>query len=106
MSVRVYNKLVRDLIPNIIRSTGSVPIIKQLSTYEYQKELEKKLKEEVAEYFNDNTIEELADIVEVIYAILESKNITLEAFENLRKEKTNKRGGFKDRIFLEKVLEE
>ena len=62
---------------------------------------DKKLKEEADEYLADNSIEELADLQEVIYAILDERNISKEDFENIRLEKVERRGAFKDRVFLE-----
>ena len=103
--MKIYNKLVRDKIPDIIKKDSRKPITKILNDEEYKKELDKKLQEEVKEYLEDNNIEELADIVEVIYGILASKDISLEEFESVRKKKAEKRGAFKDKIFLEKVLE-
>ena len=103
--MEIYNKLVRDKIPEIINSKNSKAVIKKLDDNEYIKELNEKLQEEVKEYLEDNNAEELADIVEVIYAILDFKNIDKKDFEEIRKEKVNKRGAFKERIFLEKVIE-
>lgn len=103
---KVYNKLVRDKIPEIIKNDNCKPITKVLNDEEYIKELNKKLKEETNEYLNDNNVEELADIVEVIYAILDSKNVSIEEFETIRKLKVEKRGAFKNKIFLEKSIEE
>lgn len=102
---KVYNKLVRDKIPEIIKKDNCKPIIKVLSDEEYMNELNKKLKEETNEYLEDNNVEELADIVEVIYAILDSKNVSVEEFETIRKSKVEKRGAFKDKIFLGKSIE-
>lgn len=102
---KVYNKLVRDKIPEIIKNDNCKPITKVLNDEEYIKELNKKLKEETNEYLNDNNVEELADIVEVIYAILDSKNVSIEKFETIRKLKVEKRGAFKNKIFLEKSVE-
>ena len=76
--MKVYNKLVRDKIPEIISKDNRKAITKILNDEEYLNELNKKLKEEVNEYFEDNNLEELADIVEVIYGILNAKNVTLE----------------------------
>ena len=104
--MKIYNKLVRDKIPEIINKDNCKAITKILNNEEYLNELNKKLKEEVSEYFEDNNIEELADIVEVIYGILNAKNITLEEFENIRKTKVDKRGAFQEKIFLEKVIDE
>ena len=103
--MKIYNKVVRDKIPDIIKKDSRKPITKILNDGEYKKELDKKLQEEVKEYLEDDNIEELADIVEVIYGILASKYISLEEFESVRKKKAEKRGAFKDKIFLEKVLE-
>ena len=77
----------------------------ETTAIEYLKELNKKLKEEVVEYLEDNNVEELADIVEVIYGILDVKNVSLDEFEKIRKDKVDKRGAFSKKIFLEKVIE-
>ena len=101
----IYNKLVRDKIPEIINSDSRVAITRKLDDEEYLKELNKKLQEEVKEYLEDNNVEELADIVEVIYGILNSKNVSIEEFEKIRKNKVDRRGAFNKKIFLEKVIE-
>ena len=74
--MKVYNKLVRDKIPEIINNDNRKAIIRILNNEEYFNELKQKLQEEVKEYLEDNNIEELADIVEVIYGILNAKNIS------------------------------
>ena len=56
---------------------------------------------DLIEYIEDNNVEELADIVEVVYGILDSMDISIEEFEHVRKAKVDKRGAFKDRIYLE-----
>ena len=99
--MKVYNKLVRDKIPEIIKEKGDLAETRELSDLEYLKELNKKLKEEVVEYLEDNNVEELADIVEVIYGILNAKNVSLDEFEKIRKDKVDKRGAFNKKIFLE-----
>lgn len=104
--MKIHNKLVRDKIPEIIEKENRRPITKILNKEEYISELNKKLQEEVKEYLEDNNVEELADIVEVIYGILDSKNVSIEDFESKRKNKIEKRGAFKERIFLEKVLDD
>lgn len=104
--MKVYNKLVRDKIPEIITKDNKKAITKILNDEDYLTELNRKIQEEVKEYSESNNIEELADIVEVIYGILEAKNISLEEFENVRKSKVQKRGAFKEKIFLEKVIED
>lgn len=104
--MKIYNKLVRDKIPEIINSDNGVAITRTLHDVEYLNELNKKLQEEVKEYLEADNIEELADIVEVIYGILNLKNVSIEEFEIIRKNKVEKRGAFNKKIFLEKVIED
>ena len=99
--MKTYNKLVRDKIPEIIESNGEVPKTRILSDEEYLIELNKKLQEEMQEYLASYDIEELADIEEVLLAILDAKNLSHEEFENIRTRKVEKRGAFKNKIFLE-----
>ncbi len=99
--MKVYNKLVRDKIPEMIVNENRHPVTRVLDNDEYRVELNKKLQEEVKEYIEDNNVEELADIVEVVYGILDSMDISIEEFESVRKAKVDKRGAFKDRIYLE-----
>lgn len=96
-----YNKLVRDKIPQIIKDKGENPIVHIASDEEYQQKLNEKLREEVDEFLKDDNKEELADILEVIYAICEFRGIGKSEIENIRQEKFEKRGGFKDKIILE-----
>ena len=105
---RIYNKLVRDNIPNIIKEKGEEPITRILSDEEYKKELEKKLNEEYQEVLEANgseRVEELADMLEIIKALGELEHTTLEEIINIANTKSIKRGAFKDKIFLEKVIE-
>ena len=95
-----HNKLVRDKIPQICRDNGDEPTTRILDESEYKKELDKKLQEEVAEYNQDDNLEELADILEVVYAIADQKGSSREELEKLRAKKATERGGFKDRVFL------
>lgn len=104
--MKVYNKLVRDKIPEIIAKDNRKPITTILNNKDYLIELNRKIQEEVQEYLKSNNIEELADIVEVTYGILDAKNVSIEEFENIRKIKVQKRGAFKEKIFLEKVIED
>lgn len=104
--MKEYNKLVRDKIPEIIEEDNKKAITRILEETEYKKELDCKLQEELREYLEDGEVEELADVVEVIYGILNLKHITIEEFEKIRKDKVQKRGAFKQRIFLEKVIED
>lgn len=105
---RVYNKLVRDKIPNIIEEKGETPVIKLLDEINYKMELEKKLYEEykeVIEASGDDRLEELADMVEVIRALACLENKNLDDIVAIADKKKEKRGAFDDRIFLEKVIE-
>lgn len=105
-NMRIYNKLVRDKIPEIIvEHDKATPITRVLNNEEYLEELNKKLQEEVKEYLEDNNIEEMADILEVLHGILDAKGYTWEELEKVRINKVEKRGAFKKKIFLEKVEE-
>lgn len=100
--MKVYNKLVRDNIPEIMINNGAKPVTRVLSDDEYLIELNKKILEEVNEYLQDQNVEELADIEEVLRAILDLKGVSYEEFERIRKQKVLKRGAFKKKIFLER----
>jgi predicted house-cleaning noncanonical NTP pyrophosphatase (MazG superfamily) len=101
--MKQYNKLIRDKIPDIIKSNGNTPIYHILSQEEYLKELDRKLKEEVKEYIKDKSLEELADVLEVLRAICVARGYTLDEFEKVRNDKVQARGEFKDKIYLEYV---
>lgn len=101
--MRVYKKLVRDKIPEIITAKGDTPITRVLSGEEFSEYLSKKLNEEVQEFLSEGTVEELADIYEVLLAILEYMDVTFESFETVRIRKLLERGGFSKRIFLDSV---
>lgn len=100
----VYNKLVRDLIPQVIESTGKEFRTRILDEEEYTKELVVKLKEESEEYFaaqsSKELLEELADMLEVIRALVVVHGATWEELEVLREKKVEARGGFQERVFL------
>jgi predicted house-cleaning noncanonical NTP pyrophosphatase (MazG superfamily) len=92
-------KLVRDRIPEIIRAEGLEPVIYTADAEEYGSRLRDKLQEEVAEFIaSDSDPEELADILEVLYALAQLTGISREQLEELRAVKAGKRGGFADRI--------
>ena len=92
-------KLVRDKIPEIIKNDGKTPIIEILSNEDYLKELDKKLNEEVAEYQADKSVEEMADILEVLFAVCEARGYSVEELLKVKEAKREKRGGFKDKIY-------
>ncbi|MBQ9790964.1 MAG: nucleoside triphosphate pyrophosphohydrolase [Clostridia bacterium] len=97
---KVYNKLVRDLIPDIIRSKGEKCNTRVLDDKEYLIELNKKLLEEVNEYLDSEDINEVGDVYEVLLAIIEAKGYSFSEFDKIRNDKTTKRGAFKNKIFL------
>lgn len=101
--MKVYNKLVRDKIPEIIEADGKTCKTKILSDEEYIAALETKLNEEVAEYQADKNLEEIADVLEVLQAICVARGYSLDELEAMRAKKSEERGGFSDKIFLEYV---
>lgn len=105
MKTKTYNKLVRDRIPEIIEDRGKSCTCETLSDEQYIERLNMKLQEEVTEYLESGTVEELADIGEVMHAILDYKGIPLAEFQRVRNEKLQERGGFKKRILLKEVIE-
>ncbi|MDR2846155.1 MAG: nucleoside triphosphate pyrophosphohydrolase [Candidatus Methanoplasma sp.] len=105
MTIRVYNKLVRDRIPGIIGDTGDVPTFRLLDDEEYLAALNAKLLEEVAEYNEAKSIEELADVFQVIRTIAEQIGGGLSELQYISREKSLERGGFEMRVFLESVEE-
>lgn len=98
-----YNKLVRDLIPDIIQKEGKRYQTRILADEEYKDALIKKLQEEVTEFTEESNLEELADILEVVGALAEALGADKAAAEDVREQKALERGGFKKRIFLEWV---
>ena len=105
---RVYNKLVRDRIPEIVIANNETPVTRILDDADYKKSLEEKLYEEYEEVLSaegSERCEELADMIEVIRALAKQENKTLEEIVEIADEKREKRGGFEEKIFLEKVIE-
>lgn len=96
----IYNKLVRDRIPEIIEAQGEKPNIRTLDEAEYLSALEEKLNEEVCEYHRDKNCEELADILEVAFALAAVHGCSREELLALCSRKREARGGFEKRIFL------
>lgn len=104
-----YQKLVRDKIPDIIKSNGEEAITRILSDEEYLIELKKKLKEETEEVISsneENRLEELADLLEVMIAIANTDNKKLEDIIDACNQKREKRGGFSRKLYLEGVNNE
>jgi predicted house-cleaning noncanonical NTP pyrophosphatase (MazG superfamily) len=100
-----YNKLVRDRIPEIIEASGKTCVTEILSDEEYLHMVDVKLDEELAEFHKDQNVEELADLMEVIYAAAIARGYTLEQLEQVRADKAEKRGGFVKKILLKEVIE-
>lgn len=96
-----FNKLVRDRIPEIIEKEGRTCKYRILSDEQYIFELKNKLNEEVNEFLESNKVEELADILEVIYALSKVNKCPEEELNNIRNLKSKERGSFNKKIFLE-----
>ncbi len=101
-----YNKLVRDRIPEIIKTSGKKCVVEILSDEDFLKMIDAKLDEELAEYHKDQNIEELADLLEVIRAAAIARGYSLAELESVRAEKAAKRGGFEKKILLKEVRED
>ena len=95
-----YNKAIRDKIPEIIAESGKKCNLKQLDDESFLAELEKKLTEEVNEYSESKDVEELADLLEVIYRISELRGVNSDELDKIRKEKAKERGKFDSNLFL------
>lgn len=105
MNIIKYHKLVRDRIPEIIELSGKACSTEVLSDEDYLRMIDAKLDEELAEYHKDQSLEELADLIEVVYAAVKARGYTLDQLETTRAEKAAKRGAFENRIFLKEVTE-
>lgn len=101
----IYSKLVRDKIPEIIEESGKTCEIEILSDEEYLQMLDKKLNEELVEYHQEQNIEELADLLEVLYATAKARGYSIEELDHVRIEKKKARGGFDKKILLISVAE-
>ena len=100
---KVYNKLVRDKIPEIISSDGKDCKTEILNDTVYIEMLDKKLNEELEEYQSDKNIEELADLLEVIYSVTKARGYTIDQLENIRRKKAEEKGSFDKKILLKEV---
>ena len=101
----IHNKLVRDKIPQIIEQSGKSCVTRILSDKEYAAALNAKLQEELNEYLADGSMEELADLLEVMMAAAKARGHDFSEVEAIRREKAEKRGRFNDCIYLESVTE-
>ena len=105
MKTKVYQKLVRDRIPEIIEADGKTCVTKTLSDSRYLEMLDAKLAEELAEYQGSKSLEELADLLEVMRAVVRARGWTWEQLEQVRQKKSAQRGGFEKKILLKEVIE-
>lgn len=101
-----YHKLVRDLIPEIIASSDKTCTTAILSDADYLTMLDAKLNEELAEYQESKSMEELADLLEVMRAVAKARGSSMEEVEQIRREKAIKRGGFDKKLLLTEVQSE
>ncbi|WP_195430210.1 nucleoside triphosphate pyrophosphohydrolase [Clostridium sp. D46t1_190503_E9] len=101
--MKIYNKLVRDKIPEIITSDGKTCEIEIVTGIEKQELLEKKLLEEVNEYLDDKNLEELADVMEILFGLANQLGYSEDDLIKKRNEKLKERGGFKKGIVLKTV---
>ena len=100
-----YDKLIRDKIPEIIEQSGKKCIVEVMDNDTYIEYLDQKLNEELAEYQQDKSIEELADLLEVMYAVVTARGYSVAELERIRLEKAEKRGAFEKRLLLKSVSE-
>ena len=105
MPTKTYYKLVRDRIPEIIEADGKTCVCETLSDDDYLTLLDQKLNEELTEYQESKSLEELADRLEVMQAAVKARGWTLEDLERVRADKAAKRGGFEKKILLKEVRE-
>ena len=103
MAIAKYNKLVRDRIPEIIEAQGKTCLCETLDDAEYHRMLDEKLNEELAEYQADKSLEELADLLEVIRAVAAARGSSIDEIERIRAEMAAKRGGFEKKLLLKEV---
>ena len=101
----VYEKLVRDKIPEVINATGKACAVEVLSNEQYLEMLDKKLLEELTEYQKEQNLEELADLLEVLFATVKARGYSIEQLYQVCDEKRNARGGFEKKLLLKWVEE-
>ncbi len=99
----IYNKLVRDKIPEIIKSKKQTPVVHIANEKEYRRKLRDKLIEEVKEFLKEESKEEFADIIEVINAIGNFNKFDKDEIRSIRIKKLREKGGFEKRIILKEV---
>ena len=106
MPTVTHHKLVRDRIPEIIEESGRRCHAEILTPEAYLIMLDRKLDEELAEYQADKSLEELADLLEVVRAVAAARGSSIEEVERIREKKAQERGGFAKKLLLTEVLEQ
>lgn len=101
--MKIYEKLVRDRIPEIIEKSGKTCSVRRLSPEDYLRSLRAKLSEELLEYLESGDLSELADLLEVLLATAEAQGYTRDELEAVRRQKAEERDGFRERLLLEWV---
>ena len=96
-----YHKIVRDRIPEIIEANGQSALCRIPEKDEILLGLDQKLSEELHEYLADHSLEEMADLLEVMHGILYHRGVSWDELDRIRLEKKEKRGGFEQGIYLE-----
>jgi len=96
-----YNKLVRDKVPEYIKSKGGTPITHIADEAEYWQKLKEKLLEEIEEFDKNEIAEEFADILEVLDAFADYKGFDRKKVQRIKEKKAEERGKFKERIILD-----
>lgn len=104
--MKIFDKLVRDKIPEIIRMDGKTPLWETLDDARYLQMLEKKLLEEANEYLSDPCMDEMADLLEVIEAICHARGFDRDALLAHKRAKAQKRGAFEQHILLHAVQDD
>ncbi|MBN8828195.1 MAG: nucleoside triphosphate pyrophosphohydrolase [Sphingobacteriia bacterium] len=107
-NIFIFNKLVRDKIPEMMQGLGAELVTKDLSVDEYLEQLNHKLIEETQEVIQadsrEELIEELADAFEVLYCLAKANNVTLTEIEIVRINKVQAKGSFEQARFIDKIL--
>lgn len=105
--IKIYRKLVRDRIPAIIKADGMHPVMRKLTEKKFKEEVLKKIIEEAEEIHKANShkelIKEFADLHEIVATAMSAHRISSKEVQKIRAKRHKERGGFKKRVFLEKV---
>lgn len=104
MERKIYHKLVRDRIPQIIADGGGSCTVDILGDADYLQMLDEKLEEELAEYRQSGELEELADLLEVMEAAVKARGYTWEELRRVQLKKREERGGFEQKLLLKEVI--